>query len=195
MTLPSRRILLPFVGILVAMALIIAGFLAQGTLPTAGASSIGGPFTLIDQNGKTVSDVDFKGQPMLVFFGYTHCPDVCPTTLSDLTAMLKALGPDRKAAVLFVTVDPERDTPAVLKDYLSGFDPRIVGLTGDPAAVAKVLKDYRVFAKKVPTTGGDYSMDHTAIIYLMDKTGNFVQSFNADLDKPKEAAATFGKYM
>ena len=109
--------------------------------------------------------------------------------------MLEALGPGKNAGVVFITVDPERDTPAVLKDYLSSFDPRIVGLTGDRAAVDAALKDYRVYAKKVPTQGDDYTMDHTAVVYLMDKTGAFVESFNPELEKPKEAAAAFAKYL
>ncbi len=195
MTLPPRRILLPLAGILAGLALIVGGLLAQSSSQPPISSGIGGPFALTDQNGKAVTEAAFKGRPLLVFFGYTHCPDVCPTTLSDLTQMLKALGPEKDASVLFVTIDPERDTPAVLKDYLSGFDPRITGLTGSPAAIEAMLRGYRVFAKRAPTEGGDYTMDHTSIIYLMDKAGNFVQSFNADLEKPEVAAATFAKLM
>ncbi len=195
MTVPPRRVLLPIAGIAFGILLLALGFVFQGGGGGANASGIGGPFTLTDQTGKTVTDADFAGEPKLVFFGYTHCPDVCPTTLSDITTMLGALGTDKKAAVLFITVDPERDTPAVLKDYLSSFDPRITGLTGSPAAIAKVLQDYRVYAKKVTTGGGDYTMDHTALVYLMDKSGNFVQSFNPELEKPKQAAAAFSKYL
>ena len=195
MTLPPRRVLLPIAGIAFGILLLTLGFVVQSGGGGANASGIGGPFTLTNQDGKTVTDADFAGEPKLVFFGYTHCPDVCPTTLSDITAMLGALGKDKKAAVLFITVDPERDTPAVLKDYLSSFDPRITGLTGSPAAVAKVLQDYRVYAKKVPTEGGDYTMDHTALVYLMDKSGNFVQSFNPELEKPKQAAVAFSKFL
>ncbi len=194
MTLPSRRILLPIAGIAFGILLLAVGFVFQsGAGPNA--SGIGGPFTLTDQNGKTVTDADFAGEPKLVFFGYTHCPDVCPTTLADITTMLGALGADKKAAVLFITVDPERDTPAVLKDYLTSFDPRITGLTGSPAAIAKVLQDYRVYAKKVPTDGGDYTMDHTALVYLVDKSGSFIQSFNPELEKPKQAAVAFSKFL
>ncbi len=156
---------------------------------------IGGPFTLVDQNGATVTAADFKGEPTLVFFGYTHCPDVCPTTLDSLSQTLKALGPDRKAAALFITLDPSRDTPAVMKDYLSSFDPRIVGLTGSQSAIDDVAHAYRVYAKKVPTGDGEYSVDHTGVVYLMDKNGAFVESFNPDLEKPVEAAATLSKYL
>ena len=154
-----------------------------------------GPSASPTRTGKTVTEASLQGHPTLVFFGYTHCPDVCPTTLSDLSQMLEALGPGKTAGVVFITVDPERDTPAVLKDYLSSFDPRIVGLTGSRAAVDAALRDYRVYAKKVPTQGDDYTMDHTAVVYLMDKTGAFVESFNPELEKPKDAAVAFAKYL
>jgi protein SCO1 len=151
-------------------------------------AAVGGPFKLIDQNGKAVSDQDLKGHPFLVFFGFTHCPDVCPTTLFDVSEMLRALGPDAdRTRALFITVDPERDTPAVMKDYLSSFDPHLAGLTGDPAAIATVAKAYRVYYKKVPLDGGEYTMDHTAIVYLMDKEGRFVSPFS--LKRGTEAAA------
>jgi protein SCO1 len=152
-------------------------------------ASVGGPFHLVDQDGKSVSDADMKGRLFLVFFGFTHCPDVCPTTLFDMSQMLHALGPDAgRIGVLFVTVDPERDTPAVLKDYLSSFDPHLRGLTGDPAAVDAALKAYRVYAKKVPLKDGDYTMDHTAVVYLMDKNGRFVAPFNMKRTAEAEAA-------
>src|SRR5689334_23583654 len=162
---------------------------------TPGASAIGGPFKLIDQNGKPITDQDMKGEPFLVFFGFTHCPDVCPTTLFDVSEVLRALGPDAKSVrALFVTVDPERDTPAVLKDYLSSFDPRIIGVTGDDASVAAAEKAYRVYAKKVPLDGGGYTMDHTAIVYLMNKDGRFVAPFNLKR-RPEEAAADLKRYL
>ena len=151
-------------------------------------ATIGGPFRLTDQNGRTVSDQDLKGHPFLVFFGFTHCPDVCPTTLFEVSEILRSLGPDANGTrALFITVDPERDTPSVMKDYVSNFDPHVWGLTGDPAAIAAVAKAYRVYYKKVPLDGGGYTMDHTAIVYLMDKNGRFVAPFN--LKRPAEAAA------
>ena len=158
-------------------------------------AGVGGPFRLIDQNGQTVSDGDLKGRPFLVFFGFTHCPDVCPTTLFDVSEILRSLGPDAdRARALFITVDPERDTPAVMKDYLSSFDPHLSGLTGDAAAVAAVAKAYRVYYKKVPLDDGGYTMDHTAIVYLMDKEGRFVSPFN--LKRTTEAAAAdLRRYM
>jgi protein SCO1/2 len=151
-------------------------------------AAVGGPFHLEDQNGKPVTDQDMKGRPFLVFFGFTHCPDICPTTLFDISQVLRKLGPDAdRAGALFITVDPERDTPPVLKDYLSNFDPHLRGLTGDQASIDAALRAYRVYAKKIPLQGGDYTMDHTAIVYLMDKDGQFVAPF--DLKRAPEASA------
>ena len=160
-----------------------------------GPSAIGGPFNLIDQNGKPVTDQDIKGKPYLVFFGYTHCPDVCPATLFEVSELLRALGKDRdRAGALFITVDPERDTAPVLKDYLSSFDPRLRAATGDQKAIEAVEKFYRVYAKKVPSDNADYSMDHTALVYLMDKQGRFVAPFSLKR-RPEEAAADLRKYF
>jgi len=165
-------------------------FLVTGLSPNPGAatSAVGGPFHLVDQNGKPFSDQDMKGKPYLVFFGYTHCPDICPTTLFEMSQLFKQLGPDaNQVGALFITVDPERDTVAVLKEYLASFDPHLRGLTGDRQAVDQAIKDYRVYAKKVPLKDGDYSMDHTAIVYLMDKDGHFVAPF--DMQRKTEAEA------
>ena len=151
-------------------------------------AAIGGPFKLTDQNGQAVSDQDLHGRPFLVFFGFTHCPDVCPTTLFEVSEILRALGRDAdRTRALFITVDPERDTPSVMKDYLSSFDPHLWGLSGDPAAIAAIAKGYRVYYKKVPLDQGGYTMDHTAIVYLMDKDGRFVSPFS--LKRTAEAAA------
>jgi len=151
-------------------------------------AAIGGPFKLTDQNGQAVSDQDLHGRPFLVFFGFTHCPDVCPTTLFEVSEILRALGRDAdRTRALFITVDPERDTPSVMKDYLSSFDPHLSGLSGDPAAIAAIAKGYRVYYKKVPLDQGGYTMDHTAIVYLMDKDGRFVSPFS--LKRTAEAAA------
>jgi len=182
MTVRSSRILVMAAAFLAGLALcfgvvlILAGRLSSPVAQQI--ASIGGPFKLIDQNGQVVTDQDLKGRPFLVFFGFTHCPDVCPTTLFEVSEILRALGPDAdRARALFITVDPERDTPAAMKDYLSSFDPHLTGLTGDPAEIAAVAKAYRVYFKKVPLDEG-YTMDHTAIVYLMDKTGRFVSPFN-----------------
>ena len=143
------------------------------------AAAIGGPFHLVDQDGQAFSDQDLKGKTFLVFFGFTHCPDVCPTTLFDMSEIMRNLGPEAdRTAALFISVDPERDTQEAMKDYMSSFDPHVRGLTGNAEALAAVAKAYRVYYKKVPLDGGDYTMDHTAIVYLMDKEGRFVSPFN-----------------
>ncbi len=159
------------------------------------ASAIGGPFKLTDQNGQQITDSDIKGRPFLVFFGYTHCPDVCPTTLFDVSEIMRSLGKDAdRTGALFITVDPERDTPAVMKDYLSSFDRHLRGATGDRGAIDAAEKAYRVYAKKVPGENGDYSMDHTALVYLMDKQGRFVAPFSLKR-RPEDAAADLRRYL
>jgi protein SCO1/2 len=189
------RRLLPLLIFAVGLAaLTVAAFLTLRDGDAPSVSSIGGPFTLTASNGQAVTQKDFAGEPTLVFFGYTHCPDVCPATLFEMSEVLRALGPDKKAAALFVTVDPERDTPELLRDYLSSFDPRIVGATGSRAAIDPVLKEFRVYSRKVSGEGDDYTMDHTALVYLMDKQWRFVRPFRLDR-KPEEAAAELSKYL
>src|SRR3954452_6710313 len=176
-----------------AVVMIVTGRGPESFASTSAA--IGGPFNLTHQNGKPISDRDLKGHPSLVFFGFTHCPDVCPTTMFDLSEILKSLGPDaERLHAVFITVDPERDTPEKLKDYLSSFDPHLSALTGDPAAIAAVTKSYRVYSKKVPLEGNDYTLDHTAIVYLMDKEGRFVAPFNLKR-RPEEAAAELRRHL
>ncbi|MBK3404304.1 SCO family protein [Methylorubrum populi] len=192
---PSRSVLLPlaaFVAGLVAISVALVMTLVPQH-PQSGPSGIGGPFTLVDQNGATVSERDFAGKPYLMFFGFTHCPDVCPTTLQQISDVLAALGPKADTLkVAFVSVDPERDTPESLKTYLSSFDPRIVGLTGSPEQVAAAIKTFRAYAKKVPSPGGDYTMEHTALVYLMDARNGFVGAVN--LNRPAtETAAELSK--
>jgi protein SCO1 len=192
MTARNARILLmsaAFVAGLVLCFGLVVIVTGRGSAPIAQQiAAIGGPFKLTDQSGREVTDRELKGKPFLVFFGFTHCPDVCPTTLFEVSEILRALGPDAdRTGALFITVDPERDTPAAMKDYLSSFDPHLIGLTGDPAAVAAVAKAYRVYFKKVPLDQGGYTMDHTAIVYLMDKEGRFVSPFS--LKRSAEAAA------
>ncbi|HET9615964.1 MAG TPA: SCO family protein, partial [Pseudolabrys sp.] len=159
-------------------------------------AAIGGPFQLTDQNGKAFTEKSLKGKPTLIFFGYTHCPDVCPTSLFEMSEVLRAMGKDAdKVNAVFISVDPERDTPATMKDYLSSFDPHLIGATGDEAALNRVEKEYRVYAKKVPTgKDGEYSMDHSAIVYLMGKDGQFVAPFRLDR-KPQDSAAELRKYL
>lgn len=138
------------------------------------AASIGGPFTLTSHEGKRLSDTDLRGKPFAIFFGFTNCPDVCPTTMLEMANRLEELGPlADKLNIVFVTVDPARDTSEFLKRYLANFDKRIIGLTGTDAEIAAVARAYRAVYKKVPTQT-DYTMDHTATVYLMDAQGRFV---------------------
>jgi len=199
MTARTARLLLAlgaFVAGLVLFSAVI--FIVTGRTPAptiVGPSAIGGPFRLVDHNARPLSDQTVKGRPFLVFFGFTHCPDICPTTLFEVSEILRALGPDAdRVSALFVTVDPERDTPDKLKDYLSSFDPHLVGATGDPEAVKAMEKAYRVYAKKVPLDGGGYTMDHTALVYLMDKEGRFVAPFNVKR-RPADAATDLRRYL
>src|SRR5262245_26423519 len=136
---------------------------------------IGGPFALVDHRGKPVTERDFLGKPTVVFFGFTHCPDVCPTTLYELSNMLAQLNSDGdRLNVLFITVDPERDTPEQLALYLSSFDPRITGLSGTSESIAAAVDAYQAYTRKVPLKDGDYTMDHTAAIFMMDSKGQYV---------------------
>jgi len=192
--------LLPLAGAFLAGLVVVFAAIVfisgRSPLPIGpAAAAVGGPFHLEDENGKPVSDQDMKGRPFLVFFGFTHCPDVCPTTLFEISQLMQKLGKDAdRTGALFITVDPERDTPAVIKDYLSNFDPHVHGLTGDPASIEATIKAYRVYAKKVPLDHGDYTMDHTAVVYLMDKDGHFVAPFNLK-QNPDEAAALLRRYL
>ena len=182
---------------IVSAALVLVASLAYVlTTMRAGApaaSLIGGPFKLVAGDGRTVTDADMKGEPFLVFFGYTHCPDVCPATLAEISDVLSKM-PGKPVKALFITIDPERDSAAVMKDYVSNFDPRIIGLTGDRAAIDQAEKAYRVYARKAPQAGGDYTMDHSAIVYLMDSQGRFVEAFNLDR-KPDESAKELERYL
>ncbi|HEY7384308.1 MAG TPA: SCO family protein [Beijerinckiaceae bacterium] len=177
----TRRLAVPLAALLFGVvALAAAAFLVlwPDSRPS-GVAQVGGPFTLVDHNGRAVTEKDVRGKPHLVFFGFTHCPDVCPTKLFEISEVLRATGErGRDLRALFITVDPERDTPEALKSYLGSFDERIVGLTGTPAAIEDTVRAFRAYARKVPTKDGDYTMEHTALVYLMDRRGNFVGSFN-----------------
>lgn len=196
MTARTFHILLIFTAFLAGLVIFLSVILFANHYQGIGSgSAIGGPFKLIDENGKPITDQDMKGRPFLVFFGYTHCPDICPTTLFEMSEVMHALGKDAdRIGALFITVDPERDTPAAIKDYLSSFDPHLRGATGNRQAIVAAEKAYRVYAKKVPAENGDYSMDHTALVYLMDKQGRFVAPFKLDR-KPEEAAADLRRYL
>ena len=176
----KRSLLVPLAVFLVAALTLLATLLLLLPGPQQGASKvpIGGPFRLTSHEGKAFTDEDLKGKPFAVFFGFTHCPEVCPTTLYDLTQDLEALGKDAdRLRVAFITVDPAQDTPELMKTYLASFDPRIVGLTGTEEEIAAVAKAYKIYYRKVPTESG-YTMDHTATILLMDSRGEFYGTSN-----------------
>src|SRR3954464_2841987 len=171
------------------IGLVVVLWLLGGLRGVTAPAAIGGPFKLTDQAGQTVTEKNLQGKPTLIFFGFTHCPDVCPTSLFEISEVLRATGGDAdRVNAYFISVDPERDTAVAMKDYLSSFDPHLRGLTGDPDAVAKVISSFRVYAKNPPSKDGDYTMDHTALIYLMDRDGKFVAPFNLE-GMPEAAAA------
>jgi len=164
-------------ALLIATGIIFGQFIKHSSEPDP--IPIGGAFELVDQEGHSVTDKSFLGRPSVISFGYTSCPDVCPTTLMDLSNWLRALGSHAdKLNVLFISIDPERDTPAHLREFLSSFDPRIRGLTGTKEQIAAVAREFRVYYKRVEESDGTYAMDHTGAIYLMDKTGQFVASLS-----------------
>lgn len=136
---------------------------------------LGGAFSLIDAQGRPVTEAVLRGKPSAVFFGFTHCPDVCPTTLAEVSSWIEALGADaERMRFVFVTVDPERDTPDVMRDYLSAFSDKIVGITGEPGKVHAMVRDHKIVSRRVPLDGGGYTMDHTASVMLLDPAGSFV---------------------
>lgn len=170
------------IGLVLVLVLLAAAGGAYGLVKwadpggvSAPPSGVGGPFQLIDTSGKAVTEQDLLGRPTLMYFGFTYCPEVCPTTLTAVTQWLDLLGRDAdRMNVVFVSLDPERDTPEAMKTYLSNFDPRIRGLTGTVAQVAEAAKAYRVFYRKVPTSDGSYTVDHSTAVYLFDAKGRFV---------------------
>jgi cytochrome oxidase Cu insertion factor (SCO1/SenC/PrrC family) len=198
--MPSRRTLVFALSVLLIAA--VTGAVALWLVPprtpkVLSAPAIGGSFALIDHSGKRVTDKSYAGKYLLVFFGYTYCPDVCPSTLQVMSAALDQLGPDaEKIQPLFITIDPARDTPQVLKDYVSNFNPRFIGLTGSEQEIADVAAKYRVYYEKAPGAKGssDYLMDHSAILYLMRPDGTFLKHFTYETD-PKALADGIRKAM
>lgn len=168
-------------GAVSALVLVVGGDRGAAPSATTGKALIGGPFSLLDPSGKRVTEKDFAGRPMLVYFGFTNCPDVCPAGLQVIAAALDKLGPKADGlAPLFITLDPERDTPQVIGEYVKSFNPRIVGLSGSPEDIAAVAKAYRVYFKKVAdanSASGNYSVDHSAYMYLMSPTGELLKHF------------------
>ncbi len=184
-----RRAVLIFAAAVLLIAAGLGGFAWMSRQMAgpggAGVALVGGPFSLTDQDGRKVSEKDFLGRHMLVFFGYTYCPDICPTELQVMTAALDAMGPQgEKIQPVFVSVDPARDTPEVLKSYVENFGPRLIGLTGTPEEIAAVAKAYRVYyARAAGETSPDaYLVDHSSIIYLMGPDGRFVKHFTYTTD-------------
>lgn len=160
----------------------------SGTIISDAGITIGGPFELVDHNGNTVTQATYAGKPYLMFFGFTHCPDICPTKLAEISMVLDELG-DRSddLNVLFVSVDPERDTPEVLSDYVEVFHPQITGLSGSVEAIADVARSHRAYYRKVELDDGDYTVDHSTVVYLFDGEGRFVSPLNVEAD-PAEVA-------
>ncbi|MDE2334231.1 MAG: SCO family protein [Rhodospirillales bacterium] len=185
-------------GAVGAAALIGVGeytMITRNEMPTPVTGGVGGAFSLTRDNGAPFTERDLLGKPAMIYFGYTFCPEVCPTTLTHMSAWLRALGPAAAdLQTVFVTIDPERDTAAKLKEYLSGFDPRIIGLTGTPAQIATIARDYKVYYKKVPLPGGSYTMDHSSFVYLMDAKGRLAALIEYG-EKDSKAMAALHKLL
>jgi protein SCO1/2 len=181
-----------------AAALIVTRAPTGPEVATTGTALIGGPFTLVGRDGKPVTDQAFRGKYMLVFFGFTHCPDICPAELQVMSAALDALGPKANEIIpIFITLDPERDTPPVVTGYVTNFSPRFVGLTGSPEQIAEAAKAYRVTYSKFQedeTKPGDYSIDHSALVYLMGKDGEYLTHFAYGTPAAK-MAETLRRYL
>ena len=167
----------------------------QGVVQTSMAT-IGGPFTLTASSGKPFSSAELNGKPAAVFFGFTHCPDVCPTTIARLTKLRRELGKgDDALSIVFISVDPERDTPAEVDNYMKLYDSPLIGLTGTPAQIEQVKKQFGIYSRKVEQPGGSYSVDHTATVILLDRNGQFSATLSPEegnqvaLDKLKRIAA------
>lgn len=195
----SRTSAAPYaiVGVVLAALLIGTGAFLWMSGANPAKSMIGGPFTLVSGDGKTLTDKDFRGKYMLIYFGYTFCPDVCPTSLNTLADALERLGPKAdRVQPLFITVDPKRDTQDVVKQYAAAFGTRIIGLTGSQEQVAAAAKAYRVFYREHRTGDGpnDYSMDHSSILYLMGPDGTFITPIRAE-QPPEDIAATLRKLV
>jgi protein SCO1/2 len=166
-------------------------FRSAGGIATPGGVQVGGPFTLVDQTGRTVTDATWRGRWMLIYFGYTYCPDVCPTELQTVAGALDALGKQAAAvAPIFITVDPERDTPDHMAEYVKLFDDRLIGLTGTPQQIAAVARAYRVYyAKVTPKDSTTYLMDHSSFLYLMGPDGTLRALFRSGMSAQDIAEA------
>ena len=195
----TRRLFIIGAVVAVAVAAITGRhLLAPPQPPAPPRPAIGGPFSLVDHNAKTVSEADFRGQFMLVFFGYTYCPDVCPTALTIVADAIKLLGGQGDAvAPVFITIDPQRDTPEQLAMYVSHFHPRLVGLTGTPEQLTAAAKAYKVYYAKAPHEDGDshdFAMDHSSVIYLIGPDGKYLDSFGTGAS-PEIVAARLREFL
>ncbi len=187
----TRALFLALIAIAAAVGTAAVTLLVLREAPAPAVAGLGGAFSLTDQDGKRVTEADFRGRYMLIFFGFTNCPDVCPMTLQRIADALDvAPALKSKLTPVLVSVDPERDTPAALKSYVAAFGPEFRGLTGSPDEIAAMLKAYKVYAKKVPLDGSalGYTMDHSALIYLYGPDGAFVTAYDPALDPPALAA-------
>ena len=189
-----RGVLAACVAMLAAAAWIVIEGRPDGVEPFTNAaavrSEVGGPFEMVDHRGTTVTDADFHGQHLLVFFGYTYCPDVCPTVLATMAAALDLLGPAAELVTpIFVTIDPARDTTEAMADYVALFHPKIVGLTGTARQLANMAKSYQAFYAKGPGDGGDYLMEHTGVLYLMGPEGEYLGVLPPGVSPDEMAAA------
>jgi protein SCO1/2 len=179
----ARLILWGIVGVTlaaIAVLMLTSPRTPQRQQQTLTKVDYGGPFTLVGSDGKPFGTAQLQGKPYALFFGFTHCPDVCPTTLARLTKLRRDAGGDSAFDIVFVTVDPERDGPKEVGAYSQAFGSPIVGLTGTPDQIGKVEKQFGIFAQKVATGDGDYTMDHTATVLLFDRTGKFVATISPD---------------
>ena len=162
------------VGILLVMTAAIGFVTFQWYQARYSGEPYGAPFALVDQNGAEITEAAFRDHPTVLFFGFTNCPEICPTTLFELDGWLKQIGDEGKDInAYFISIDPERDTPEVLKNYVSGVSQRIVGITGEPAKVTDMSKAYGIYSKRVELEGGGYTMDHTASVLLLNRRGEF----------------------
>ncbi len=171
----TRGVAAACAGGFVLAALAAAAMLPRMASRPVDQVTIGGPFRLVDKAGRVVTDADFRGRFMLVYFGYTHCPDACPTMLSDVAAAIDKLPAAERGRVvpIFITVDPDRDSAAMMGEYAAAFGPEFVGLSGSEAQIAAAEAAYHVYARKTPLKGGDYAMEHSSILYVMGPDGRF----------------------
>jgi len=187
-----------FLAAMVAVAVVLILGLAwrMDWFSAPATATVGGPFTLVESGGKNVSDTDFRGKLMLIYFGYTFCPDICPTTLGSVARAFDQLDAEQRKQIvpIFITVDPERDTADQMGQYVGNFMPDLIGLSGSPEQIQKVMLSFRVYARKAEQNGPNYSVDHSSVLYLMDREGKFVRPFSGSIS-PNDLAAALKKAL